>query len=576
MARAGTNKRMGDQSFLRDIVTWTVVSVIAGVFGGTFVVLLDKGLAECAAWRHQVPFGLIWVTPAVGSLLVGLALWRLGREAEGEPMPKYIHAVTRFSGRIPFAHGAAALLGSFVTLGSGGSGGTTGPAVLSSAYLATALSDRIGGLRRILHMKEEGRSTFAISAAAAAISAILRVPIGGGIMAVELLFRRNLEYDRLFSAILSSVSGYLVYIALGGSSEPLLAHPGATLPGIELTPYVFGLIIAVEIMSKGFVWTYQKTHRLLSRLQLAAPVRLGLGGLCVGLMALALGALNPDGGRELLGTSRDFMLNIVGSGSYAGHAGTVTVSLAFVAVFLVAKLLATTVTVGSGNIAGFVMPTVLLGAFGGHLMASLAGWTPTGNPTAHGALLATGIAAAIGATLNCPLAGMIIVTELFGLPFAWVAAIGALIAYRISPETAVYNLDLEADRILVVDDEKPMRGLLTNVLTQAGHVVDAVASGEAALEAIGRERYDLVLLDRNMPGMSGDDVLKRLRSSPATERLTVILLTAKDKVEERVEGLHLGADDYITKPFHVPELQARVAQALRRAHQAHTAILPRG
>lgn len=117
-------------------------------------------------------------------------------------------------------------------------------------------------------------------------------------------------------------------------------------------------------------------------------------------------------------------------------------------------------------------------------------------------------------------------------------------------------------RILVVDDEEPIRELVCFALEAEGFRADAVADGPSALSRLEAEPYDMVLLDRMLPGMQGTEVLRRIR---AQGRLPVILLTALSAEGERVAGLESGADDYVAKPFSPRELVARVRAVLRRA-----------
>lgn len=117
-------------------------------------------------------------------------------------------------------------------------------------------------------------------------------------------------------------------------------------------------------------------------------------------------------------------------------------------------------------------------------------------------------------------------------------------------------------RVLVVDDAADTRLIVASALKGAGFEVDRADSGAAALAMVDRNPPDLVLLDIDMPGMSGLEVLTRLK---ATHAIPVILLTGLDRENDRVAGLDLGADDYITKPFFAKELAARVRAALRRA-----------
>ncbi|MDP9431306.1 MAG: response regulator transcription factor [Actinomycetota bacterium] len=127
-------------------------------------------------------------------------------------------------------------------------------------------------------------------------------------------------------------------------------------------------------------------------------------------------------------------------------------------------------------------------------------------------------------------------------------------------------------QLLVVDDEPNIRELLAASLRFAGFDVRAAADGEEALEQVRRYRPDLVLLDVMMPGMDGFEVVRRLRADSVA--VPVLFLTARDAVEDRVSGLTLGADDYVTKPFSLEEVLARVRAVLRRTGETVAAAAP--
>ena len=118
-------------------------------------------------------------------------------------------------------------------------------------------------------------------------------------------------------------------------------------------------------------------------------------------------------------------------------------------------------------------------------------------------------------------------------------------------------------RILVVEDDSLLAQGLTRVLARTGHAVDRAETGVQADRALRAASYDLVVLDIGLPDIDGFEVLRRLRLRRAAAN--VLVLTARDAVEDRVHGLDLGADDYLTKPFSVTEFEARVRALLRRA-----------
>ena len=119
-------------------------------------------------------------------------------------------------------------------------------------------------------------------------------------------------------------------------------------------------------------------------------------------------------------------------------------------------------------------------------------------------------------------------------------------------------------RILVVDDEPDITGLVAYHLARIGYQVSTATNGQDALKAAREERPDLVVLDLMLPGVSGYEVLQELRKRKETRDVGIILLTARREEVDRVKGLALGADDYLTKPFSPQELTLRVAAVLRR------------
>jgi len=121
-------------------------------------------------------------------------------------------------------------------------------------------------------------------------------------------------------------------------------------------------------------------------------------------------------------------------------------------------------------------------------------------------------------------------------------------------------------RILLVEDDRVLADALSRALVQSAHAVDVVTTGEDADHALALGSYDLAILDIGLPGLSGLDVLKRLRGRKST--MPVLMLTAFDTLADRVRGLDLGADDYLAKPFDLPELEARVRALLRRSTQS--------
>jgi two-component system response regulator MprA len=125
--------------------------------------------------------------------------------------------------------------------------------------------------------------------------------------------------------------------------------------------------------------------------------------------------------------------------------------------------------------------------------------------------------------------------------------------------------------VLVVDDEPAIRTSVGRALSLDGYAVEAVEDGEGALESVAERAFDAVVLDVAMPGVDGLEVCRRLRA--AGDRTAILMLTARDAVRSRVDGLDAGADDYLVKPFALAELKARLRALIRRTDPPETALL---
>jgi two-component system, OmpR family, alkaline phosphatase synthesis response regulator PhoP len=119
-------------------------------------------------------------------------------------------------------------------------------------------------------------------------------------------------------------------------------------------------------------------------------------------------------------------------------------------------------------------------------------------------------------------------------------------------------------QILVVEDDTDIAALIAHYLERAGHRVETLASGSDVLPRLRRQAADLVILDLMLPGLDGMVVCQAMRADPAIAHIPVIMLTARSDESDRISGLELGADDYVTKPFSPKELSARVTALLRR------------
>ena len=132
-------------------------------------------------------------------------------------------------------------------------------------------------------------------------------------------------------------------------------------------------------------------------------------------------------------------------------------------------------------------------------------------------------------------------------------------------------------RLLLVEDDVMVASGIKLGLSDAGYAVDWVGSAERALEVLAQESFDVAVIDIGLPGINGLELTRRLRSSEVeSAAMPVLILTARDALQDRVQGLDLGADDYMVKPFELPELLARLRALMRRSQAATSAVLTFG
>lgn len=129
-------------------------------------------------------------------------------------------------------------------------------------------------------------------------------------------------------------------------------------------------------------------------------------------------------------------------------------------------------------------------------------------------------------------------------------------------------------KLLIVEDDSTLLKALKKGLTQESYSVDAESNGETGYDLASTETYDLLIVDRMVPGLSGDEMVTKLRAQKST--VPILMLTAKGEIEDRVQGLDMGADDYLTKPFAFDELLARIRALTRRPQTLQQVTLRAG
>jgi len=393
----------------RLLVLASIVGAITGLGAAAFLVGLAWStrlfLGMIVGYAPPAPVGegmtallpasqpwLLPVATALGALLSGLLTSRLAPEASGAGQDAAIGAIQHHGARVRARVAPVKLLASAVTIGSGGSGGREGPIAQISASLASALSD-------LLRVTPEERRMLVVAGMGAGIGALFRAPLGGAILAVEILHRRDIEANLLVPALVASSTSFAVFGSLFGFAPIFGVHAHLQVVGpAEFAGYaVLGIVCGLGGIA--YSRALQVSVRLFWSLEVPFAVRAAIGGLAVG----TLGLLFP----EVLHTGFGWL-------QLAMEGDLGALPLWFLMLLPVAKTLATCFTVGSGGSGGVFGPATTVGGFiGVALWQACVGWLP-GLPDTPAPFVLVGMMALFGSIAHVPLAMVVLVIEMTG------------------------------------------------------------------------------------------------------------------------------------------------------------------
>ncbi|HZR42797.1 MAG TPA: chloride channel protein [Ktedonobacteraceae bacterium] len=350
----------------------------------------EGGRGVMSLWEAARPW-LIPVITAAGGLLAGIIVFSLAPEAEGHGTDAAIaafHQGKPIRARIPIIK----LVASAITIGSGGSAGREGPAAQISAGFGSLLAT-------ILRLDIQDRRIAIATGMGAGIGAIFRAPLGGAVLAAEILYKNDLEIEAIIPALIASIVGYSVFGAWMGWS-PIFSVPSNlafTSPPQLLYYVVLGVLCgAIGILyARGF---YGITH-LFHRLPLPNWVKPGIGGLLVGLIGLVL--------PQALGMGYGWVQVSMGP-------GLLSLPLWVVLLLPFAKILTTGLSIGSGGSGGIFGPGMVIGGMVGATLWRLCYHVLPGVPATPGPFVIVGMMALFGGIAHAPLAVMLMVAEMTG------------------------------------------------------------------------------------------------------------------------------------------------------------------
>jgi CIC family chloride channel protein len=341
-------------------------------------------------WAAPRPW-LLPIVTTVGGLAAGIIVFSLAPEAEGHGTDAAIaafHQGKPIRARIPLVK----LVASAITIGSGGSGGREGPAAQISAGFGSLLGS-------LLHLDIQDRRIAIATGIGAGIGAIFRAPLGGAVLAAEILYKHDLEVEAVIPALIASIIGYSVFGAWSGWN-PIFAVQGSlafTSPAQLLYYVVLGLLCGLIglLYARGF---YGITHRF-HQLRLPNWVKPGIGGLLVGLIGLVL--------PQALGMGYGWVQVSMGP-------GLLSLPLWVILALPFAKILTTGLSIGSGGSGGIFGPGMVIGAMVGAVVWRLSYHVLPGVPDSPAPFVIVGMMALFGGIAHAPLAVMLMVAEMTG------------------------------------------------------------------------------------------------------------------------------------------------------------------
>jgi CIC family chloride channel protein len=424
------------QYFTRWAILGILVGVVAGLAAISFFWLLETGtrlfLGHLVGYLPPSPAGegnaagtamqRPWALPlvvALGGLLSGLIVFLLAPEAEGHGTDAAIDSFHRKAGRVRARIIPIKTIASAITIGSGGSGGREGP----TAQIASGVGSLIG---EILHLNANERRILVATGIGAGIGAIFRAPLGGAVLASEILYIHDMEIEALYPSLIASIVGYSIFGAWAGwepifGAQPDLAFSNPAqlfyYAALGLLCGVFGIIYAKTFY--GITGIFQRVH--LPRW--AKPV---LGGLFVGLIGLKI--------PEVIGTGYGWLQQGMDVNQLA------TIPLWILLLVPLAKIVATSLSIGSGGSGGIFGPGMVIGGFVGVAFWQLFHTVLPGMPNEPATFAIVGMMALFGGIAHSPLAVMLMVAEMTGnLSLLAPAMIAVGLATLVTGDNTIYT-----------------------------------------------------------------------------------------------------------------------------------------
>jgi len=362
-----------------------------------------------------------WILPiltAAGGLLSGIIVFHFAPEAEGHGTDAAIDAFHNKGGVIRRRVPVVKAIASAITIGSGGSAGREGPTAQIAAGTASALAD-------LFHLSESDRRIAVAAGIGAGIGSIFKAPLGGAILSMEVLYRRDFEYEALLPSFIASVVGYSIFASWNGWAPVFgsgIVTPFSRAP--ELISYaILGVVCGLAGIGYGRSFYYLRD--LFKNAGIPNWIKPAIGGLMVGLIGVFL--------PQVLGTSYGWLQFAI-NGDFIALPVTVMLAVA------VLKILTTGLTIGSGGSGGVFAPGLVIGGMIGGVLWNLLHIFPAITPSSPSAFVIVGMMALFGGIAKVPLAVIIMVSEMtMDYTLLIPSMLACSIAYFVTRDNYIYE-----------------------------------------------------------------------------------------------------------------------------------------
>jgi len=454
------------------LLKWLLLGAIIGAGAGLAAVAFHRAIERVTGWtlddiagfKPPQPLGEgqavistishLWVIPVIttlGGLLAGIIVYKLAPEAEGHGTDTAIDAYHNKNGNIRWRIPYVKFVASTITIGTGGSAGPEGPASQMGAGFGSFLA-------QILHLSTEDRRIAVAAGMGAGIAAIFKAPLGGAILAAEILYLQGMESEVLIPAFLSSMVAYVVYASIQGFTP--IFGTGLNISFNDPTSLVFYAVLGIACGLIGIVCTrtFSGVKEIFHKLRIPRIFKPAIGGLLTGLIALWL--------PQVLGIG-------YGWTQLAMTPNALQISLAILAILVLAKILATALTVESGGSGGVFAPGIVIGGLIGAVLWQAMQGVP--HMPSLASFVIVGMMAFLGAVGHVPLAVMVMIAEITGsYQLLAPAMIAVGLAYVIIGRNTMYHSQVLSPAESPAHRDKYSYPILNHMKVKEAMIADVV------------------------------------------------------------------------------------------------------